>query len=160
MYNRVILIGNLTRDVELRYMPSGIAIAKIGIATNRRYKNQLGEQKDEVCYIDVTFFGRTAEVANQYLKKGSKVFIEGRLVLEQWVDQNGQKRSKHSVIADLLQILDTKSQSQNNDEYLGYNQISQEPFRESTQQPKQNRPNNQNSQNIPEIDISEEDIPF
>lgn len=160
MYNRVILIGNLTRDVELRYMPSGTAVAKIGVATNRRYKNQLGEQKDEVCYIDVTLFGRTAEVANQYLKKGSKVLIEGRLVLEQWVDQTGQKRSKHSIAADLLQMLDTKSQAQSADEYMGYNQVSQEPFRGATQQPIQNKPANQNNQNIPEIDISEEDIPF
>jgi len=70
MYNRVIMVGNLTRDIELRYTPSGTAIAKTGIATNRRFKTQTGEQKEETCFIDITIFGRAAEVANQYLSKG------------------------------------------------------------------------------------------
>ncbi len=73
MYNKVILVGNLTRDVELRYLPSGSALAKIGIATNRRFKKQDGSQGEEVCFVDVNLFGRTAEIANQYLKKGSKI---------------------------------------------------------------------------------------
>ena len=79
MFNKVILVGNLTRDVELRYLPSGSALAKLGLAVNRRFKRQDGSQGDEVCYIDVNLFGRTAEVANQYLKKGSSVLIEGQI---------------------------------------------------------------------------------
>ncbi|HHH72917.1 MAG TPA: single-stranded DNA-binding protein, partial [Sulfuricurvum sp.] len=93
MYNKIILVGNLTRDIELRYTQSGMAIAKTGIATNRKFKKQNGEQVDETMFIDITFFGRSGEIANQYLRKGSKVLIEGRLMLEQWTDQNGQKRS-------------------------------------------------------------------
>ena len=73
MFNKVILVGNLTRDVELRYLPSGAALARLNLATNRRYKKQDGTQADEVCFIDVNLFGRTAEVANQDLKKGSRV---------------------------------------------------------------------------------------
>ena len=89
MFNKVILVGNLTRDVELRYLPSGAALARLNLATNRRYKKQDGTQAEEVCFIDVNLFGRTAEVANQYLKKGSQVLIEGRLVLESWTDNTG-----------------------------------------------------------------------
>jgi single-strand DNA-binding protein len=111
MFNKVILVGNLTRDVELRYTPGGLAISKLGLATNRRYKNQQGEQKEEVCFVDINIFGRTAEVANQYLKKGSKVLIEGRLVLEQWTDQSGQKRSRHTVTAESMQMMDSKGSS-------------------------------------------------
>jgi len=95
MFNKTILVGNLTRDIELRYSQGGQAIANTGIATSRKYKAQNGEQKEEVMFIDLTFFGRTGEVANQYLRKGSKVLVEGRLILGQWTDQNGNKRSKH-----------------------------------------------------------------
>jgi len=109
MFNKVILVGNLTRDPELKYLPSGSALCNTAIATNRKYKSQGGEQKEEVCFIDITLFGRTAEIANQYLKKGSKVLVEGRLKLEQWTDQNGQKRSKHTVSIDSLQMLDGKN---------------------------------------------------
>ena len=105
MFNKVILVGNLTRDVELRYLPSGAALARLGLATNRRYKKQDGTQAEEVCYIDANLFGRTAEVANQYLKKGSQVLIEGRLVLESWTDNTGAKRSKHSIAAESMQML-------------------------------------------------------
>lgn len=110
MFNKVILAGNLTRDVEIRYLPSGQALGKIGLATNRRYKKQDGSQGDDVCYIDVNLWGRTAEVANQYLKKGSQVLIEGRLTLESWVDNNGQKRSRHTITAESMQMLGGRSQ--------------------------------------------------
>ena len=106
-YNKVILVGNLTRDIELRYAQSGTGIANVGIATSRKF-TQNGEKKEEVCFVDITFFGRSAEVANQYLRKGSKILVEGRLTLEQWVDQNGQKRSKHSVTVETMQMLDSK----------------------------------------------------
>ena len=89
MYNKVIMVGNLTRDIELRYLPSGAAISKTAIATSYKCKMQTGEQKEEVCFLDINFFGRSAEIANQYLKKGSKVLVEGRLVFEQWISQAG-----------------------------------------------------------------------
>ena len=109
MYNKIILQGNLTRDVEIRYSQSGSAIASSGLAANRKYKSATGEQKEEVLFVDVTFFGRTAEIANQYLRKGSKVLIDGRLILDQWNDKKtGDRRSKHSIAADTLQMLDSK----------------------------------------------------
>ena len=108
MFNKVILVGNLSRDVEVRYPQANLAISNTAIATSRKFKGQNGEQKEEVMFMDITFFGRSAEVAHQYLRKGSKVLIEGRLVLDQWVDQNGQKRSKHSVAVETMQMLDSK----------------------------------------------------
>ena len=109
MYNKIILVGNLTRDIEMKYTQGGMAIAKTAIATSRKFKSNTGEQKEEVCFVDITFFGRSAEVANQYLHKGSKILVEGKLVFEQWTDQNGQKRSKHGVTVDIMQMLDSKS---------------------------------------------------
>jgi len=111
MYNKVILVGNLTRDIELRYSQSGMGIANTAIATSRKFTSN-GEKKEEVCFVDITFFARSAEIANQYLRKGSKILVEGRLNFDQWVDQNGQKRSKHSVIVETMQMLDSKSDNQ------------------------------------------------
>ena len=106
-FNKVVLLGNLTRDVDLRYAPSGSAIAEIGLAVNHRYKDsRSGEMKEEVTFIDITFFGRTAEVAQQYLAKGRPVLVEGRLKFEQWADRDtGAKRSKLKVIGETLQLL-------------------------------------------------------
>ena len=95
--NKVVLIGNLTRDIELRYTQIGYCVGNAGIAVTRKFKNAQGETVEETCFIDLKFFGRTAEVANQYLRKGSKLAVEGRLKLEQWQDQSGQNRSKHGV---------------------------------------------------------------
>lgn len=119
MFNKVILVGNLTRDVELRYLPNGSALAKIGLATNRRYKKQDGSNGEEVCFVDVNLFGRTAEVANQYLRRGSQVLIEGRLVLESWTDNTGQKRSKHSITAESMQMLGSRNDGNYNGNYGG-----------------------------------------
>lgn len=154
MYNRIILVGNLTRDVELRYLPSGSAVAKIGLATNRRFKKQDGTMDDEVCFVDVSLFGRTAEVANQYLKKGSKVLIEGRLVLESWVDQTGQKRSKHSVRADSMQMMDSKGSSPAayDDDYAPPQNQSYDSGANMAKQPQK--------ENIPDINVDDDDIPF
>lgn len=107
MFNKIILVGNLTRDIELHYSQGGMGIAKTAIATSRKFTSN-GEKKEEVCFVDITFFGRSAEVANQYLRKGSKILVEGRLNFEQWVDQNGQKRYKHSVTVETMQMLDSK----------------------------------------------------
>ncbi|WP_281952010.1 single-stranded DNA-binding protein [Nitrosophilus kaiyonis] len=140
-FNKIILLGNITRDIELRYTPTGTAIAKTAIATNRKYKTQAGEQKEEVCFVDLTFFGRSAEIANQYLGKGKQVLIEGRLVQEHWVDNSGQKRSKHSVHVETMQMLGNKQEAQ-----------------KQTTQPTQ--PAQQPKQNIPEMDIDDDSIPF
>ncbi len=105
-FNKVILLGNLTRDPEVRYTPKGSAVADLGIAVNRQYTLENGEKREEVTFVDVTFWGRTAEVAGEYLKKGRPVFIEGRLQLDTWDDkQSGQKRSKLKVIGETMQLL-------------------------------------------------------
>jgi single-strand DNA-binding protein len=105
-YNKVFLLGNLTRDPEVRYTPKGSAVADLGIAVNRQYTLDNGEKREEVTFVDVTFWGRTAEVAGEYLKKGRSVFIEGRLQLDTWDDkQSGQKRSKLKVIGEMMQML-------------------------------------------------------
>ena len=173
MYNKVILVGNLTRDVEIRYTPNGTAVAKVGIATNRRFKNAMGELKDETMFIDLTFFGRTAEVANQYLRKGSKVLVEGRLILEQWVAQDGTKRSRHSITVENMQMLDTRSQAQEQQMgSYGYGAPTQ-PQMQQNQATNQAMSNSQQAYQapqtqkampkepeIPEIDINEDEIPF
>ena len=105
-FNKVILVGNLTRDPELRYTPKGMAIAKIGLAVNRVWRNEAGETKEEVTFVDVDVFGRTAENVGQYMRKGRPILIEGRLRLDQWDDkQTGQKRSKLGVVAETVQFL-------------------------------------------------------
>jgi single-strand DNA-binding protein len=105
-YNKVILVGNLTRDPELRYTPKGMAIAKIGLAVNRNWTSESGEKKEEVTFVDVDAFGRQAETLGQYMKKGSPILIEGRLRLDQWDDkQTGQKRSKLGVVVEGFQFL-------------------------------------------------------
>ena len=108
-FNKVILAGNLTRDPELRYTPKGTAIARITIAINRSWKSETGESKEEVTFVDVDAFGRTAENIGQYFKKGRPILIEGRLKLDQWDDkQTGQKRSKLGVVMENFQFMDSK----------------------------------------------------
>src|SRR5215467_12939155 len=107
-FNKVILAGNLTRDPEVRYTPKGVAIAKLGLAINRTWKNEAGETKEEVTFVDVDAFGRQAEVLGQYLKKGRPILMEGRLRLDQWDDkQTGQKRSKLGVVLESFQFMDS-----------------------------------------------------
>jgi single-strand DNA-binding protein len=181
MYNKVVLVGNLTRDIELRYSQAGMAIAKTAIATSRKFTSN-GEKKEEVMFIDITFFGRSAEVANQYLRKGSKILVEGRLQFDQWVDQNGGKRSKHSVAVETMQMLDSKSDSQQGSAQGGYNapqqtqggygqpqqqtQSSYNAPQQQYQQPSHGQPAQQQApkQNmpadLPSIDIDEDEIPF
>jgi single-strand DNA-binding protein len=105
-FNKVILMGNLTRDPELRYTPKGTAVAKIGLAVNRVWRTETGESKEEVTFVDVDVFGRTAENVGQYMRKGSPILIEGRLRLDTWEDkQTQQKRSKLGVVAETVQFL-------------------------------------------------------
>jgi single-strand DNA-binding protein len=107
-FNKVILAGNLTRDPELRYTPSGVAIAKFGLAVNRKWKDQSGEMKEEVTFIDIDAFGKQAETIGQYLKKGRPILLEGRLKLDQWEDkQTQQKRSRLGVVLESFSFLDS-----------------------------------------------------
>ena len=105
-FNKVILVGNLTRDPEVRYTPKGSAVADIALAVNRNYTLETGEKREEVTFVDVTLWGRTAEIAGEYLKKGRPVLIEGRLQMDTWDDkQTGQKRSKLKVVGESMQLL-------------------------------------------------------
>ena len=163
MYNKIILAGNLTRDVEVRYTQGGSAIGNTAIATSRKFKSASGEQKEEVLFVDLTFFGRTAEIANQYLRKGSKVLVDGRLKLDQWTAQDGSKRSKHSVTVENLQMLGSKGENEAGMGGGGYNNA---PAQDTYSQPAPAQPAPQAAPqqaaptNIPEIDINEDEIPF
>jgi single-strand DNA-binding protein len=108
-FNKVFLLGNLTRDPEVRYTPKGSAVADLGIAVNRVYTLDNGEKREEVTFVDVTLWSRLAEIAGEYLKKGRPVFIEGRLQLDSWDDkQTGQKRSRLRVIGETMQLLGSR----------------------------------------------------
>ena len=113
-FNRIILIGNLTRDPEYRNLASGQAVCRLGLATNRQFKNkQTGSLVQEVCYIDVDVWGAQAESCRQYLQKGRPVLIEGRLKLDSWEDQVGQKRNKHSIVAERVVFLSNGATAEN-----------------------------------------------
>jgi single-strand DNA-binding protein len=108
-FNKVMLMGNLTRDPELKYTPKGTAIADIGLAVNRTYTADNGEKREEVTFIDVTLWGRVAEIVGEYCKKGRPLFVEGRLQLDSWDDkQTGQKRSKLKVVGENIQLLGSR----------------------------------------------------
>ena len=155
MYSKTIIVGNLTRDIELRYLPSGSAIAKGAIASSYKYKTTSGEQEDEVCFLDFNIFGRTAEVANQYLHKGSKVLLEGRLVFEQWAAKDGTNRSKHALRVEVMKMLDSKSDSNNQQ-----NSKHVQPIYENKHGQQVSQQEFQNNQTIPEHHFSEDEIPF
>jgi single-strand DNA-binding protein len=147
--NRVLIIGNLTRDPEVRYTPKGTAVADIGIAVNRVYSGDDGEKKEEVTFVDVTLWGRQAEVAQEYLKKGRQVFIEGRLQLDTWDDkQTGQKRSRLRVVAENMQMLGSRGDSETG----------------ATAPPAQRRvtppPPQRQTPKDPDLDAEPDDIPF
>jgi single-strand DNA-binding protein len=108
-FNRVVLLGNLTRDPELKYIPSGMAVTEIGLAVNDRRKNAQGQWVDEATFVDITLWGRTAEVASEYLSKGSSVLIEGRLKLDSW-EKEGKKMSKLRVVGERMQMVGPKGQ--------------------------------------------------
>ncbi|EPU8948891.1 single-stranded DNA-binding protein [Campylobacter jejuni] len=129
MFNKVVLVGNLTRDIEMRYAQSGSAIGASAIAVTRRFTTN-GEKREETCFIDISFYGRTAEVANQYLTKGSKVLIEGRLRFEQWSDQNGQNRSKHSIQVENMEMLGNSNAPQQGGNF-GNNSFSNNNYYEN-----------------------------
>jgi single-strand DNA-binding protein len=108
-FNKVILVGNLTRDPEIRYTPKGSAVADIALAVNRNYTLETGEKREEVTYVDVVLWARLAEIAGEYLKKGRSVLIEGRLQMDTWDDkQSGQKRTKIRVVGETMQMLGSR----------------------------------------------------
>ena len=125
MFNKTVLVGNLTRDVELRYASNGNAIGNSAIAVSRKYTNNNGAQVEEVMFIDITFFGKIAEVANQYLRKGSKLLVEGRLKFDQWTDNNGQNRSKHTVVIENMEMLGSPQNQQQQGGNAGANGYAQ-----------------------------------
>jgi len=114
-FNKIMLLGNLTRDPQLSYTPNQTAVVDFGIATNRKWTSQDGQQREEVCFVDCRAFGKPAETLNKYMGKGQLIFIEGRLCFEQWTAQDGTKRSKHRVTIEKFQFLpsgNNQSQSQ------------------------------------------------
>ena len=131
MFNKIVLVGNLTRDIELRYTQSGAAIGSCGIAVTRKF-NVNGEKREETCFIDITFFVKQVEIANQYLSKGSKLLVEGRLKFDQWSDNNGQNRSKHTVAVENMEMLGEPKQSNQ-----GY---QQRPQQSAPKKPQQQKP--------------------
>lgn len=147
--NKVIMIGHLARDIELRYTQSQIAIGKTAIAVTRKYTLN-GEKREETCFIDITFFGKQAEIANQYLGKGSKLAVEGYLKFEQWQDNNGQNRSKHSIAVESMEMLGDAKQN---------NQSYQQGVPKKSQQQKQPQRQQYNEPQYPEYpDIDSDEI--
>jgi single-strand DNA-binding protein len=148
--NRVLLIGNLTRDPEVRYTPKGTAVADIGLAVNRIYSAEDGEKKEETTFVDVTLWGRQAEIAGQYLKKGRPVFIEGRLQLDTWDDkQTGQKRSRLRVVSENMQLLGSRPESEGSP--------SPGTVRRA---PSPSIPAQKPEPRDPDLDVEPDDIPF
>ena len=137
MFNKIVILGNLTRDIEMKFTSSGLAVANTAIASTKKFKAQDGTQKEEVMFVNITFFGRIAEIAQQYLRKGSKVLVEGRLKFDKWTDQNGQKHSKHSVSVETMQMLDTKGSNQSTDTSQPPQDSTPKPSQDSTPKPSQ-----------------------
>jgi len=111
-FNRVILMGNMTRDPQLKYLPNNTAVCEFGIATNRKWRDQSGNQREDVCYVDVSAFGRQGETINQYMGKGRPILIEGRLKFDSWTAQDGGKRSKLSVVVENFQFVGSRGDQQ------------------------------------------------
>jgi len=157
--NKVMLMGNLTRDPEVRYTPKGTAVAELGLAVNRVYTAENNEKREETTFVDVTFWGRTAEIAAEYLKKGRPVFIEGRLQLDSWEDkQTGQKRSKLKVVGENMQFLGSRGGGAGEEGGGG----GGEPSGGATQSrpARTERPPQQKPPADPDLEPEEDDIPF
>ncbi len=158
-YNKVMLIGNLTRDPEIKYTPKGTAIADIGLAVNRNYTTDSGEKREEVTFIDVTLWGRVAEIVGEYCKKGRPLFVEGRLQLDTWDDKaTGQKRSKLKVVGENIQLLGSREGGGGGGGEHGEGR--------SEARPQQSRPAGRPASPPPrppadpDLDAPEDDIPF
>jgi single-strand DNA-binding protein len=164
--NKVMLMGNLTRDPEIKYTPKGTAIAALGLAVNRVWMTEQGEKREEVTFVDVELFGRQAEIAEQYLKKGRPVFIEGRLKLDTWDDKtSGQKRSKMKVVGETMQLLGSREGGGGGDaghyEEADSHASSRAASPPPQRRPPQQAPPPQRKPVDPDLDAPEEDdIPF
>lgn len=171
--NKVMLIGNCTRDPEIRYTPKGTAVTELGLAVNRRYTADNGEKREEVTFIDVTLWGKTAEVAAEYLKKGRPLFVEGRLRLDSWDDKStGQKRSKLSVVGENIEFLGAREGGSGGTgggggAPRGGGDYDEEPPRQYRQEgrPQQQRPSGRPATPPkppvdPDLDVESDDIPF
>ena len=158
-YNRVVLLGNVTRDLDIRYLASGMAVLDLGLAVNDRRKNANGEWVEETTFVDVTLWGRTAEVAGEYLSKGSPVFIEGRLKLDTW-EQDGQKRSKLKVVGEKMQLIGGRGGGGGGGGGGGTSRPASQYNRQSQQQYDTADYNQQESSGPPQGDTPDDDIPF
>lgn len=177
MLSKVTGVWRLTRDVELKYLQSGVAVATLGLANSEKFTSN-GEKKENTCFIDASVFGKLAEVANQYLRKGSQVYIVADLSFEQWTDANSQKRSKHKLKIDSFEMLGSKNDNQCQQGQNGYSQPQQPQQGQSYQQPQQQqayqspKPTYEQQQNdgsyrptpppneVPSIDVDEDEVPF
>ncbi|OGV39012.1 MAG: hypothetical protein A2X48_17755 [Lentisphaerae bacterium GWF2_49_21] len=157
--NKVFLMGNLTRDPELRYTPQGSAICEFGIAINRQYTTSDGQKKEEVTFVDVTAWGRQAETCNRFIKKGSSVFVEGRLKLDSWKDkETGKNRSRLSVVVERIQFLSYRQSADASGQQQEPAQRTPQP---QSSQPQQNQNPPKAPEEIFEVDTEpSDDIPF
>jgi len=159
--NKVMLMGNLTRDPEVRYTPKGTAVAELGLAINRVYSAENGEKREETTFVDVTLWGRTAEIAGEYLKKGRPVFIEGRLQLDSWDDkQTGQKRSKLKVVGEAMQLMGSRGGGEGGGGGGGEYSGGGEPPSSRPQKSAPSQPPKQKPPADPDLEPEEDDIPF
>ena len=144
--NRVILLATLTKDVELRYLQSGSAMATLNLAHNKKFKKQDGSQSERVLYVKATCFGKTAEMVNQYFSKGSRILISGELTLNSWADDKGNKRSEHSILIETIDFIDRVPRGEVKLVYENTQGEVKEPV------PKQD--------DKPKIEINQDEIPF
>lgn len=127
-FNKVLLIGNLTRDPQLSYLPSQTAVCEFGLAVNRTWNDKDGNKKQDTCFIDCRAFGKPAETLNKYVSKGDPIFIEGRLDFDQWTDNDGKKRSKHRVTVENFQFLSSNDQPKQNTDQADFMDDNDIPF--------------------------------
>lgn len=160
--NKVMLIGNLTRDPDIRYTPKGTAVAELGLAVNRRYSGEGGERREETTFVDITLWSKLAELAGQYLRKGRSVYIEGRLQLDTWDDkQTGQKRSKLRVIGEEMQFLGGRGDSEPGSSRGGGEEYESRSEAPRYSQRPQGRPAPPPKPPVdPDLDVEDDDIPF
>ncbi|MEX0654106.1 MAG: single-stranded DNA-binding protein [Phycisphaeraceae bacterium] len=159
--NKVMLMGNLTRDPEMRFLPSNMPVVNIGLAVNRRWRNKEGEPQEETTFVDCEAFGRTAEVINQYLKKGRPLYVEGRLKLDQWQDKEGNNRSKMKVVVESFEFIDSRGDGGGGggggDQGGGY---QQNRGGGGGSAPRQQAPPQQGQGGSPHQPVEPDDIPF
>jgi len=161
--NKVMVIGNLTRDPEIKYTPKGSAIADVALAINRNYTTDSGEKREETTYVDVVLYGRLAEIAGEYLKKGRPVYIEGRLKLDTWDDKaTGQKRSKMRVVGEGLQLRGGREGGSPGGGGGGgdYEEADRSVRRPPARQESSARPAGNKPPHDPDLDVEHDDIPF